>query len=287
MAKFPVENGDKEGIIEAVNYVLSGPSGLGQNFSGFSAYLPGWLTGNFRVPYSQNTVATLYVPPIDLATSEMLDGRTWKFTFATPQSAPPFALGNGVVVRGVNSLYNGGYVTIGVVQCTTTSVTARTTTTYTVEPSASGGTIELTTGTGFNSTDCNARVTVSGGTDRVFISAQIASTIQYIIDSAPATLTYTVSVNRYIGGPSGDPINPDYRFGFDETVAEKTYTRSDLTGTGTLAEIETVFTTVLDQPAPGYYWYILELTFNFTSGSGEVVTNQTGLRSLSAQVVKQ
>ena len=36
-AKYPVDIGDDEGIVDAVNYLLSGPSGLGQNFSGFSS----------------------------------------------------------------------------------------------------------------------------------------------------------------------------------------------------------------------------------------------------------
>ena len=47
MAKFPVEIGDSEGIIDSVNYLLSGPGGLGQNFQGFSDYQGAYLTGAF------------------------------------------------------------------------------------------------------------------------------------------------------------------------------------------------------------------------------------------------
>jgi hypothetical protein len=38
MAQFPLEfnNIDSEGVIEAINYALSGPSGLGQSFAGSS-----------------------------------------------------------------------------------------------------------------------------------------------------------------------------------------------------------------------------------------------------------
>ena len=74
-AKFPVELSDQEGIVDAVNYLLSGPAGLGQNFSGFSDFNPAWLTGNFRTPYTVTTPANLYVAPISLSTAEMLDER--------------------------------------------------------------------------------------------------------------------------------------------------------------------------------------------------------------------
>ena len=48
MAQYPVE--DTAGLFEAVNYLLSGPSGLGQNFQGFSSYQPAYVTGTFRQP---------------------------------------------------------------------------------------------------------------------------------------------------------------------------------------------------------------------------------------------
>lgn len=306
MAKFPVEVSDKEGIIEGLNYVMSGPSGLGQNFAGFSNYKPYWLTGNFRVPYTKafwsdeakqevNAPALLYVAPISLATSEMLDGRTWKFTFATVQKTPPFALGNGITVAGVSDdFYNDTYGTIGVTKCTTEYVIARTTTSYPIHGAGTGGTVKLITGTGFNSTDCNARVTVTGGSDRVFISAQLDNVLTYLINTTPATLIYTVAVNRYKGFLNNDPINPDYLFDFDETVAQKSYAHAGLSGSGTIPLTESVFTTVLDKPAPGFYWYILEVKFEFNTHlvakkseqNGQVTSGLVGLRSLSAQVVK-
>jgi hypothetical protein len=52
MAQFPLEfnNIDSEGVIEAINYALSGPSGLGQSFAGFSDSYPAWLRGTTRSP---------------------------------------------------------------------------------------------------------------------------------------------------------------------------------------------------------------------------------------------
>ena len=54
MAKFPVELDDDEGQADAINYLLSGPSGLGQNFAGFSENGVNWywLTGNYRPPFT-------------------------------------------------------------------------------------------------------------------------------------------------------------------------------------------------------------------------------------------
>lgn len=52
MAQFPLEFNDRdsESVIEAINYALSGPSGLGQSFAGFSDSYPAWLRGTLRLP---------------------------------------------------------------------------------------------------------------------------------------------------------------------------------------------------------------------------------------------
>lgn len=289
MSQFPVKENDIGSIAEAVNYLLSGPGNLGQDFAGFSSNTAGWLTGNFRLPFTQPAEAPLYVAPIALEKSEQLDGRTFVFTFATEQSAPPFQLGNGIEVYGVtDDWYNDSYNTIGVVECTTTSCTVRTAGIYEVFGPSGGGYIFLRTGNGLLSTDANARVTVKSGTERVFISAQLTNFITYIVPfSKTDNLTYTVSLNRYFGEPTNDPLNPDFLFEFDETVASRIYTFDNLTNSATLPLQETVFTSVFDSPAPGYYWYILEVQFQWTNNEGEVNTSKFGFRSLSAQVVKQ
>jgi hypothetical protein len=301
MAKYPVEIGDDEGTAEAVNYLLSGPSGLGQNFAGFSSFTPAWLTGNFRVPYTVSSLANLYVAPITLSTSEQLDERTLKFTFASAEPTPPFANGNGITVAGVtDSWYDGDYVTIGVVECTTTYVIVRLSSYNSLHSPSTGGTIGLTTGSNPLSTDANARVTVTGGTDRIFISGQLDQVISYLVPSGSADLQVTVQINKYYGFNDLLPTNPDVKFNLRATVAQRVYTFPGLTGTGSTDLIDTVFATVIDQPDPnvsastdpefswtGYFWYILEVTFNFTSGSGQVTSDEFGFRSLSAQVVKQ
>jgi hypothetical protein len=302
MSQFPVQ--DEAGLYEGVNYLLSGPSGLGQNFSGFSDYNDYWITGNFRLPFSQDTEASLYVAPIALSNAEQLDSRTIRYTFAAAQAQPPFSLGNGLTVTGITpSSYNSSSLKaadasinqIGVVECTTTSVTVRTIGPVAVlAPYVSGGAISYAIAanyidSAYNSTDCNARVTVTGATDRVFISAQINQLITYDVLSGPSDFRVWVVINRYKGFTNEDPINPDYRFERDATVTRKIYTYPGLSSTGTLPELETVFTTVVDQPVPGYYWYILEVVYEYPNVGGvevQVLTAETNLRSLSAQVVK-
>ena len=58
MASYPVEAADTSGVVEAVNNLLSGPSGLGQDFSGFASYVPGFVTGSVRTPYTSPGVQT-------------------------------------------------------------------------------------------------------------------------------------------------------------------------------------------------------------------------------------
>lgn len=304
MSKFPIESQDSEGIRDAVNYLLSGPGGLGQDVAGFKSFTNAYLTGNFRPPFTSDTVSNLYVSAINLSNAEQIDDRTIKYTFASTQLAPPFALGNGLRVTGVvpstynsQDLQDAGYPigNIGVIECTTTYVIVRTRNVITTPLGTyvSGGSIsyrstENTDDSGYNSTDCNARVTVQGGTEQVLLSSQLTQTISYEVITGPVDLSVYVSLRRYAGFPNNDPVNPDFLFNAQGNVMRKIYTYPGLTGTGTLSELETIFSTVVDNPGPGYYWYILEVLFEYPLGGTEiqVTTDELGLRSLTAQVVK-
>jgi len=232
MAKYPVEISDSEGIVDAVNYVLSGPAGLGQNFAGFSSSATGYLTGNFRVPYTSATFVPTYVDPISLSTAEMLDGRTFKFTFAATQAAPPFQAGNIIQTYNfTNDWYNDFWSPIGVAECTVDYVIVRVSNFLPDPgPDTGGGTVYFSTANIPDiSTDCNARVTVTGPTDRVFINAQLNSIPSYsAVDTSP--LDYIIRINRYRGETNNDPTNQGYIFDFDDnnpngpaTVAERHY----------------------------------------------------------------
>jgi hypothetical protein len=290
---YPIEDINSQIAVDGLNTLLSGPSGLGQDFNGFSSYTPAWLTGNYRVPYTDATVANLYVAPINLGVSELLDPYTWKFNFASTQASVPFVNGMGIYVSGVsNPIYDGFYEFIGVVKCTTDYVIARTSNPYSAAP-ATGGyvlysstSIDPNNATPLKSTDCNSKITVTGGTDRVFIAAQLNNKITYDF-GLPSDLTYKVQINRYIGSPNSDPTNPGYRFGFDKTVSQRIYTYTGLTS-GDINQ-ESIFSTLIDSDIPpGYYWYILEVQFDSDDGGYlQVTESEFGLRSMTTQVVKQ
>jgi len=323
MAKFPVENSDKDGILEAVNSLLAGPSGLGQNFSGFTnppiQYLdnatqekydlpldiptntPAYLTGNFRTPFTNDSSATkTYVAPIPLAFSEYIDSRTVKFTFATTQAAPPFAIGNPIIITGVNSDYNGRQSPTGVVECTTQYVIARVNGDGNVYPTAGGGSVyyDAFLRGAFVSTDCQAKVTVNGATDRVFISAQLNNLLSYTC-TTDSEFEYSVMINRRTAFNNNDPINPDFLFGDVSTVVVKNYMCKVAAGSGTFPTlgdnsdfteappIETIFTAIIDTPGLGYYWYILEVEIDIKDGDVVFTQNKFTNRSMSVQVVKQ
>lgn len=295
MSQYPVESNEQ--LFQAVNYLLSGPGGLGQNFAGYSTYESGFLTGNFRPPFTNPTGASLYVAPISLATSEMLDRRTFKFTFSSTQPTVPFVIGQPITIGNVSAFYDGDYSPIGVVECTTTYVIARTNASFDIRPPVSGGEVyffnTLRSGSGFFiSTDANGKVTTTGPTDRVFLSAQINNIITY--ENASSTnFRYTVQINRLKAFVNDDPVNPEFRFIQDGTVAERSYDYV-LTGSSSLSDVETIFTAIIDNPPPGFYWYILEVQYKNMDwdGSGslpafQVTNSEVYQRGLSAQVVKQ
>ena len=378
MSKFPIEynNQDSNAAVDAINYVLSGPSGLGQNFSGFSDYNTVYITGNYRTPFTTFSVsvnslggegtstitvdsldgikvgyyvtgpgigagatvvsfdpltnivtltvantasvsglitfspvtgANLYVAPITLSTVIWLSPFVVKANFAVPQASPPFAQGNPLTIAG-NSIsnYNKTYIGAGVIECTTTSVTLRTINSMSNPGTGTGGTISFSNTlqvptppnlppaniqgniNNWVQTDCVGYATITGPTDRVFISGQVDQIISYIATTS-SDLRITVAINRYLAKNINTVANPQLRFSFDGTVAQRTYIRSGLTGSGTLTNIETIFSTFIDNPPPNYYLYRLEILFRVVNdlGSLQVSQDKVDVRALSAQVVKQ
>jgi len=240
-------------------------------------------------------IPKLYVPAIPLGTSQMLSGDTFEFTFATPQAQPPFVPGQGINISGVSDpFYDGDYNPIGVVSCTTTQVITRTSESYSIAPPSSGGAVSysFTRPNSYKSsfdmsTDCNSKVVVTGGTDRVFVAGQLLNNISYTA-TTPSDLYYTAKITRYRGEPNTNLVNPGFVFQVDETVASIEYEFLALNGTDTLPVVDTVFSTLVDADiAPGYYWYILDINFYRTSGDIEVTTCELAQRSFTAQVVKQ
>jgi hypothetical protein len=269
-------------VINSANSVITLSSSFTNDFDDYITFTP-------------PVTANLYVANIALGTSTLLDPYTWKFEFASAQAKPPFALGSGITVAGVTpSDYDGTYDPIGVVQCTTTYVIARTRTAYSVSGAGTGGNVTYyqtsTTPKVFAlSTDCNSKVNVTGGTDRVFVSAQLNNIISYTATTS-SDLWYTVAINRYQGFPNNDPVNPGYYFATPgQRLSIKTYKYTGLTGTGVLDEVQTIFSSFADSNiAPGYYWYIMDVSFQVQNGGNlQVTQSKLNLRSMTTQVVKQ
>ena len=304
---YPVNDQDPTGIVDGLNYLLSGPAGLGQNFQGFADYLPAYISGTYRKPYGITAAdnvnvfpPTWYIAPIAISNIVPINvdpitgqSKYIQITFATPQATPPFNLNDPVDIVGVvdvnsSGFYDGNYAVFGVVECTTTYVVIRTSSAYNWPAYVSGGTIGTNASNSFNSTDCNARVTIYGPTDQVFISAQLALDFTYTC-STTSEFTVTVAVNRYSGFlDTNNPNTIDYLFNFDKTVSLQSHSYSVGAGTNVSASAgQNIFTTVLDKPGFGYYWYICEVRFDIVSGDVTPGVFTTGLRSLTAQVIKQ
>lgn len=358
---YPI-TGTMSGVLDGLNYVLSGPGGLGQNFAGFSNYELAYLTGNFRTPFTvltynryadglsgattidvENTISLiagmtvtgvgigsgakistisgttvtltvansadventvtfgpavipkLYVAPISINNAQQIDSRTIKYTFTTAQPTAPFQLGNGLTITGITpSTYNSSSLRsagtsinpIGVIECTTTYVVVRTASNITTALGTyvSGGSVEYSSMNTYCSTDCDVRATILGRQERVFIAAQTNQTISYTATTASDINIY-VEINRYKAFVNGDATNPEFIFDDQTTISSKKYSYTGVTGSGTYP-LETIFTSVIDNPDPGYYRYILDLYFERLGGDIEVTQDTLDLRSLTGQVVK-
>ena len=296
---YPLQPDDSQGINDALNYLLSGPAGLGQNFQGKSAYLPAYLRPSFRQPWSLPYTSTLdpsiylNIPINDAFPVGGNPSQYVTFTFTTPFTDPPFQYGDFLAVNNVNSpgdpgFYNDGYT---VYSCTANDVTVVTSIPYTWPAYVSGGDVGRDYMNVYLSTDFNARVTVQGPTDQVFVSAQLSLFWDYTC-TTNTSYDVTVSIIRSRGFPSTSAGSNDYLFGSDEVISGKTYNIPVTVGSGQRS-LETVFSTVLDGPNLefGYYWYILSVQFvmpqldpPYDVTIGKAITT---LCSLTAQVIKQ
>lgn len=301
MAKYPVESDDNVGVIDALNYLLSGPAGLGQNFDGFSTSTTQYLTGNFTEPYFKDNTQYIQTNQIPLATGEYLDDVTVKFTFTTTLGYIPFDNGNPLYALGTSdSNYNGLYI-VGVLECTNSYVIVRSLDPFvgTLPSPCTGGFIQQTSTYNayipgdtfqyaFLPTDCNSYATVTGASDKVFISGQIDFGVGYTVSTGTENLSVHIVVNRYKAVPNTLSQSPQYQFIFDKTVSSAIYQFNNLTGTNvTPFNPGPSFVSIIDQPEKGYYWYAIELQFVRSATHLYVEYFFSKKRSLSTQVVKQ
>jgi hypothetical protein len=320
MSQYPVA--DSAGIIEGVNYLLSGPSGSGQNFDGYKSYVPEYVTSYFRAPFVlpkfdedgnvivANQERTKWSSsPISISTITPIDEFNFQVNFASAQPTAPYSIGQGLFITGSTAtgsapgFYNAYWTPPGVVTCSTTAVVIRTNQPYTL-PTGTGGVIRLDASDSYVSTAGNGRVKVFGPNDRVFVSGEINFDYDYTSNAAGSLDVYA-SINRYVGFiDTQDPVNNELRFLGPDTIVEKLHTITiPGSGTGTITNEEFFFTTLIDSPTYtvtqngqpvikgyGFYWYILELFFVSDNESGAIVLPTqvtTNYLSFTAQVIKQ
>lgn len=296
MAQFPIEIDDQAAISEGLNYLLSGPAGLGQNFAGFSSYTSAYIRPAGRQPFSLPIDTTLNpawyldIPISNIVPVSPQPTREITVTFASAQPTAPFQYGDvlglsGVIDDGSGETYD--FSSYEVLSCTTTQVVLYVTGSYTWANYISGGSLIRNRSNQEISTDCNGRITVTGPTDQVFISAQLILDAAYTCSTA-SEFDIVVSIDRFRGNTNNQAGNNDYIFTSPVTVSKRTFTYTPSTS-GTVSELETIFTTVLDGPDLdfGYYWYILQVRFDIVSGDVKPGNMVSKLRSLTAQVVKQ
>jgi hypothetical protein len=286
MATYPITGGDDASLLDAVNYAISGPSGLGQYNVGFNKSTTAYITGNFRLPYSNTNYAPTYVAPIALGNSTWLDDFTWKYEFAAPQAVPPFAIGNNITVTGVTpSDYDGTFNKTGVVYCDVNYVIARATNPYSNPGPGTGGTVSLEyfyfypspAGTeSLASTDCNGIISVVGPEDFVNLSAMITKenslgiTAKVVEPGSNGDVKFSTQLNRYVAFNNGTAANPQYFYQFDATVAEHSQTFFLTGGVGQILTLSIdASSQIIVDTTPSGFSAVIEAFQTTTSGIGQ------------------
>ena len=358
MSQYPVDSTD--GVLEAVNYLLSGPTGLGQNFEGVSAvgldadtsadlfFIPvqTWFTGlpyfgplSFREsieqPGSQDDPADPLDPEVYYPIWNTLPGglAITAITAVTPtgrditvsvtlgtlnnESQSPWANGQVVVLTGITpSSLNGTYTVVNFITATetfpTTDVTLRSDTSQTWTAYTSGGVLSINdftlTKDQFFPTGNQAVVTVTGPTDRVFVSSQASALSVYTYTKFDAVLSYTpkvkLQINRYRAiEKTALPDSVDfqyyqgYEWQFDKSIVSLSKI-IDWDAIGSEVKVNSygdiIYNNVIDSPGIGLYLYAFQIAQeaerDASPDTGAVLivgANTTGVRSFTAQVIKR
>ena len=286
------DSGLQQLIEDSVDYLMSGPAGLGQNFSGASAYVPAYLTGTVRAPFTVPITTTpppqLTVAPINITNITVLavnldgESRNIQVDF-TPQAEPPFQRGGSCIISGADPDFYNDYYGRAVVSCTTSSVVLQTKEYYVWPPYVSGGDISLRSDSFIDgdgdpdittiSADTFGTVTVTGPTDIVFVSAQLALDFTYTCTTA-SEWDISVKVNRYSAFAPDDPLDPEIIFAEPVTISEQTTHYAESTS-GTASAGQNIFTTVLDSPSFGLYRYFVEVYFYSYNVNVGAITGST------------
>lgn len=358
MSQYPIDTTDN--LVEAVNYLLSGPSSLGQNFEGISAvgldadttdtlyFIPvqTWLTGlpyngplSFREsveqPGSQDDPAdpldpNVYYPiwntlPGGLAITNIVPvstpGRdiTVSVTLGilVNESSSPWTNGQQVVLSGITpSIYNGTYTVVDfdpssatypTVDVTLRSDTSQSWTAYTSGGALTINDFTLTQDQRFP-TGNQVVVTVTGPTDRVFISSQVSALSVYTYTKFVDIFAYTpkikLQINRYKAIAKTtlpDTVNLQYYQGYEWQFDSSVISLSkviDWDAIGSEVKVnnygDIIYNNIIDSPGIGLYLYAFQISqeaerdVSPSTGAQLIVgAKTTGVRSFTAQVIKR
>jgi hypothetical protein len=372
MSQFPIDNNSD--IVESVNYLLSGPTSIGQNFEGMSAvgvnvtvsggfggttqtYLtgmpilgpayvlrppeeqPGTVDNTdelFGIIYNDvypiwNTVtgglSVVGITPITATGRKIYLTVDTTFAGVSFSSKWPFVLGQQVVLSGITpSSYNGTYTVLEPTGFTDPDITVMliSDTAQTWPAYTSGGTLKINDNFSGSSpttqrffTGNQAIVTVTGPTDRVFISSQMNNLILFTyirITTFPpggASFTVQLEINRYravqkttlpdtgVGAiySSGTAYN-GYLWEFDKTIVSVPTPVNYTLGATSIATNNfgnVIYNNVIDNPGIGTYLYAFQISQNaYRDGTSAYPGTQliigaqtTGVRSFTAQAIKR
>lgn len=363
MSQYPID--DTAGsLVEAVNYLLSGPTSLGQNFEGMSAvgvtqventgfttqtlqtYLTGLpilgpaAPGSFFPGLQPGTVdntganAVSYYPiwntqPGGLSITNIVPvtatGRTITITVnlttgITGTSLTPFVLGQQVVLSGITpSSFNGTYTVLSSPNNGNQALLIQD-----VEETwgvySTGGVLKINDPGALDLqlffTGNQAVVTVTGPTDRVFISSQMNQLTVFTYTDVDSTATgftgvyVNLIISRYravqkttlpdtgagaIYAPGGTAYN-GYLWEYDSTVISvptlvTANPGSTIIDTNNFGDV--IYNNIIDNPGIGTYLYAFQLSQtairDVATPDIELIVGAktTGVRSFTAQAIKR
>jgi hypothetical protein len=309
MPQFPVS--DQQGLVDGLNYLLSGPGSLGQSFQGYSSNNTTALTGDIFDPNNGQVVNALpivtgylqyYLTDCQVRTS--VSGGTDKVVVSGQINAnfdytslSDVGLQYTVAINRYTAYPNNSTNYNDVLWLEQQTVASHT---YGYDLSASSTGLNTVTATGtkiaytapatgsliypVDYVATGVTATSGTGSDAV-IQIQIAYGAAGTYNNTNTKITViSPGTNWSIGATI---VIPGANLGGVTGVNDLTLTVTGLTGSTPNIQQETIFTNIIDQPPLGYYLYVVELQWYALTGDITIDACDLNVRSISAQVVKQ
>lgn len=313
MAQFPIS--DQQGLIDGLNYVLSGPGSLGQSFQGYSSSVTAPITGDIVDPNtgfitSGLPITTSYLQyyVTDCMVEVGVSGGTDRvllsgqvnidFNYTTEMES---TIEYTVAINRYTAFPNttntvADYLFFGqkTIASHTYTYSAPTSSYGLRTVTASGTKIAYTppaSGTFNNAVDyyaINVNATTGTGVDaKIEIKIAYGAAGSYNDDN---TIMTVIDGGRGSSWAIGDTIVIDGAdLGGVSGVNDLTLTVTGVTADTPTISQETIFSGILDeQPELGFYLYVIELQwYGIIPSSITIDSGNMNVRSITAQVVKQ